>query len=471
MKKRLLAVLLAGAMVLSVTACGASEQKADAPAEKEDTTAEAEKAPAEEAEAEEEAAGEVVELRLMDVQGADERTEYFEWAIEKFHEENPDIHVTFESVPWDSSYNKLVNLGAAGDMPDIFVNNAKWFQEFDDAGWIYHLDEYWEGYKDQIVDTGVEYIQKNQIDIYGSVLGFPHSANPESFLIRTDWLEEVGMTVEDLTTWDGIYEAVEKMTDPSKNRYGMSYRGGQGGLTQLYYAIMAATGGINFEEDGRSVFYRDEVKAAVQDHLNMYLNGYAPTDSINWAFVETVQAFSSGLTGVLFNNADVMGTFGDLDESSWASLKFPEGKDGKIYATVGGYGGFSISGQTEHPDEAWEFLTFLNNDEILKEYCLKFYALPATKSLSSDPQFAEGKMAGFVETLNADNTVDIHWIGYFPEATEFERVIFDAEMQACLLGQQTVDEMCDKLGDWLTEKQKAYMDSNPNGIVPNSVVE
>lgn len=417
--------------------------------------------------------GDVVELRFMDIQGSDERTEYFEWVVEEFEKENPNIKVTFESVPWDNGYNKLVTLGSAGDLPDIFINNLTYVAEFEEAGWLYDLDEYLqEGFEDNFTDFAQkEMIDKELRQLYGSVGVLPVAAAPVNFMIRTDWLEEAGMTMDDIKTWDGLFEAMEKMTDSSQNHYGYSFRGGQGGANQLHFYVWAAAHGLAYEEDGRSVYYRDEVKDAVKEFVSIYENGYGPQDSVNWGFVETVQGFSSGLTGLLCNNADVMASFGDLDEDCWTSILFPESDDGKIYAPCGSHP-ISIAKTSEHPDEAWKFLEFLMSDEINAEFCKRFYMIPLTKSLSENPEFSEGKLAGFVETINAPNYVrTVEQYGYFPEATEFQTTVFDAEFQSLLLGQQTVDEFCTNVADWLTEKQQAYMKENPDVALPNCDVE
>lgn len=412
---------------------------------------------------------EVVELRFMDIQGGDERTEYFEWVIEEFEKENPNIKVTFESVPWDNGYNKLVTLGGAGDLPDIFMNNPTWVAQFEDAGWLYNLDEYLQaGFSDKLNDLANDTLIDYEVRrLYGTVGVLPMAVTPVNFMIRTDWLEEAGMTLEDIKTWDGLFEAIEKMTDPEQNRYGYSFRGGQGGANQLHLYLWAITHGVMYEEDGTSVFYRDEIKDAVAKYISIYENGYGPKDAINWGFVETVQGFSSGLTGLLYNNADVIASFEDLDDDCWASILHPAADDGNIYSAAGPVT-ISIAGTSEHPDEAWKFIEFMMGDKYSAEFCEKFYFIPVTKSLAADPKFSEGKVSGFVETINAPNFVKtVEQYGYFPDATEFQTTVYDSEYQALLLGQQTVEEFCNNIGDWLTERQQAYMEEHPETDLPN----
>ena len=113
--KKILSVLLAAVMLLSLVGCAqqaAPQQPAAEPAANE-TAAEGEAAKTEE----NAASAEPVTITYMrHAEGADVELEL----VEEFMKENPDIKVVVDSVPANDTYNKLVLSHNAGNPPDVF---------------------------------------------------------------------------------------------------------------------------------------------------------------------------------------------------------------------------------------------------------------------------------------------------------------------------------------------------------------
>jgi multiple sugar transport system substrate-binding protein len=104
--------------------------------------------------------------------------------------------------------------------------------------------------------------------------------------------------------------------------------------------------------------------------------------------------------------------------------------------------------------------------EVNREYCKVNFYIPVMTAANDDPYFKEGAMSGFVRGMNDPNFVREPYYGYFPELGEFMETIYDAEIQSYLLGQQSLDALCDNISKFLTEKQQAYMKENPNTPIP-----
>ena len=75
-------------------------------------------------------------------------------------------------------------------------------------------------------------------------------------------------------------------------------------------------------------------------------------------------------------------------------------------------------------------------------------------------------MAGYAEMFRKDNLVAWPELGYFPEVGEFRETFADAEVQKCMKGEQTPEETLNKLAEFLTNAQKAYMQENPDVEIP-----
>ena len=467
--KKLICILLALIMVLSMAACSKSaEPAADSTSTNGNTPAasdtEKTETPAK--------TDEVVELRFMDVIPSPAREATFQQLVAEFNAQNPDIKVVYESVPWDEAHNKLITQGSAGAMPDIFVMHRQWNAEFTSAGWVLPLDDYianWEGYDNLIPyaqNVLMDYDQKN---IYGYTFGIPDGLSTHAMFVRSDWLEEAGLTVDDLSTWDGIFAAAEKMTDTSKNRYGFAFRGARMGSEQMGMYILAQLGGKLYEDDGTCRINTPEGLEAFKRYCSLYVDGYSPADSINWGYAEMVQGFTSGLSGILNQTSEVVATCNEsMEDGTWTVIPFPKAADGYLYSKADSWF-YAIGSSTEHPEEAWRFIEFMLKPESNLTYCETNLYIPVTKGAENDPRFTEGGMSGFVKSMNDEMFIREPFYGYFPELVEFMESVYDVEMQKYLLGQQTAEQSVENISNYLTEAQQRYMAENPDSPMPCAV--
>lgn len=416
--------------------------------------------------------GKQVELRFMDVIPNPDRDAKFQEVIERFNKENPGVKATLETVPWDQAHQKLVTLGSAGSMPDVFVMHQQWNSEFINAKWVAKLDDYLDKYEHK--DDIIPYVRNVLMDYdhkqtYGGIYGIPDGLTTHGMFVRTDWVKEIGMELKDLETWDGIFEAAEKMTDPSKNRYGFSYRGGRAGGEQLGMYVYSELGGHLYDKDGNCLFNTPKGIEAFKRYTDLYKKGYAPKDSINWGYAEMVQGFTSGLTGILNQTTEVVAECNKtMDKDTWTVLPFPKGKDGKIYSKADSFY-LSIAANSKNPDEAWKLIAYMVKPEINREICKVNLYIPVMKGAENDPDFTEGPMSGFLRSMNDPGFVRNPYYGYFPEVGEFTESFQDSEIQKYLLGKQSIEQTVKNISDYLTKYQQKFMKENPDVPIPDCV--
>ena len=278
------------------------------------------------------------------------------------------------------------------------------------------------------------------------------------------------MTVDDLSTWAGIFEAAEKMTDAGLGRYGYAFRGARAGAATSLQYVWGGMGGKMYDENGVCQLNTPGAIEAMETYSQLYLNGFAPPDSVNWGYAEMVQGFTSGLTGILHQTVEVVKTCEDtMEDGTWTTVPFPSAADGNVYC-----GGdamlYSITSGCEYPDQAWEFIEYLTSPDNMADFCEKNLYIPIYADMGDNTTFTDGPLSAFLESLSHPNFVrGVLGFGYFPEAAEFSETIFDAEFQRYLLGQQSVEEFTDYCADFLTTAQQAYMETNPDTPIPSSV--
>ena len=120
-KKKVLSILLAGAMALSAAACGSDTGTASGGAE---TDGNGSQGQADAVQEQDQAAddGERIEIRFTEWDGGDTLAVYEEIA-ENFNNSQDEIHVTVMNIP-DEYDTKITSMIAGNDIPEICCLNA-----------------------------------------------------------------------------------------------------------------------------------------------------------------------------------------------------------------------------------------------------------------------------------------------------------------------------------------------------------
>lgn len=464
MAKKLISALLAAATIVTL-ASGCATKPAVAPGQAADNAAASgSSAPA--------AAGDTQsstkELRFIDVSPSPARQEYFNKVFAKFKEETG-ITVAYESVPWDEAANKLTVLGASNQLPDVMTTWAGWLGQFTSAGWVQPIDKYVAGTEDQYTDVVTKIVWKSETELYKGRYTVPDGMMVKGVFVRKDWCEEAGITLDPEKGWtyDEYFEVCRKLTDVSKKHYGVSYRGARGAFDPLLVYLESFNGGSLYAEDGSILIDSPECVEAFKKWTNLYLEGSAPKDAINWGFTEMVDNFTGGLTGTLINDSEVAATCeANMTPDQWMVMPMPKStKDGKIYNTVNSPYAYSISGNCKDPDSAWKLIEFLTRPDNNIEYCKMGGLIPIKKDVAGDATYGEdGVYSAFVKQLNNPDLVVPCAFGPF-DFTDMHQGMLHEEVQKYLLGQKDAETALKTISSELEARMQKYLADNPGSGV------
>ena len=228
MKKKIISMLLACCMTMSLVACGGSAQEAATETATTETTEEA--APAEEAAAEETASaeeaaseeetaadpsngeivdGKFVETRKITVEvydrgndgGSDPVNNMYTEYIKKGMLEDHNVEVEFVAVPRWTEVEQINNLLAAGDAPDICLTyDYPTVQTYANMGGVLDLSAYVNDYKDMLPnlwnwlgDTNINWNKDPQTGTIWAIEGKRAVTARINTFVRQDWLDQLGM--------------------------------------------------------------------------------------------------------------------------------------------------------------------------------------------------------------------------------------------------------------------------------------
>ena len=410
---------------------------------------------------------EVVTLTFVERYGNPTRTASLRALLDEFEEANPNIKVELISPPLEQSQQKITQMLMAKDQLDVLEVTSWELSQYINNGWLADLnDEYaaWDEY--DTLKTGI----KQSLPVNDVIYTVPIGSYERMLYYRKDWMEEAGLEFPEPGpewTYDALYEIAKALTKPEEGRYGWVLRGAGNSYQQFVQQVtMAAVGTDNllsleehyFTADGNSIWASDAAKKGLEFQLKFYQE-CCPADSISWMYSDQVNAFTSGICGLLMQDSDCVGTFkANMEEGTWATYPMPvDAVTGQ--ATVGrGADGWGMTSYSKHPEEAWKLLAFLGSAEINTRFCKDYGVLPAhTTANLYDSEFEDGYYAPYTYMFNSENYVPIGGavLPYSPFQTEFGDSS-DTDLQNLLMGKTTVEELQEKWNTQWVEARKEY---------------
>lgn len=275
MKKRIISMLLAAAMVVSMVACGGSDDAANNDAANNDAATGTE------------AAGEYELDKIVCVVNGT-LTATVDSGQQEFEKQWEDaVGVDLEIVQLDhSSYGELVGTRfVSGARSDVMIMSADMYAQYATTGILWDMTEAYENaeFQSRITSPVTNEALKKDGRLYGFA---PAYGNGCVSYVKTAWLEAVGMTAEDIKTYDDYIELLTRFTtmDPDGN-----------GKNDTYGVIAAGFLGneapfINYLPE----FWQDAYPAILKGEDGVWYDGFN-TQETKDALVRLQKAYQDGL--------------------------------------------------------------------------------------------------------------------------------------------------------------------------------
>lgn len=267
--KRLSALCLAGAMVMSMVACGNTDESKETTSD-ETTNADAAQTDQEAESAsdtQQESSGEPVTIKIA-WWGGDARHEYTQELLDLYTQSHP--NVTFETTPsgWDGYFDKLATQAASGTMPDIVQMDYMYISTYAKNNSLADLSEF---ISDGTIDvSGINESILNTGKVDDKFAGMVLSTSIVSVGYNPDVLAAAG--VEEPTndwTWSDFFDMCEKVTAHTGKPAAM-ISSGVVGDTNVFEYWVRQHGQSLFKEDGTGLGYEDDAVCA--DYFKFFKN-------------------------------------------------------------------------------------------------------------------------------------------------------------------------------------------------------
>lgn len=401
------------------------------------------------------AEGEIT-IRMVESLTSPARTELLRGYLDEFEAANPGIKVELISPPLSDADNKIAQMLMNKQPLDVLEVRDHTVAQFSNNKWLYDMTEYvseWDEY------DSLQSIAKQDISPMGD--GFacliPYGFYQRCVYYNVQALADAGLTPP--TTMGQMYEYAKQLTDPAKNRYGYSFRGAAGGHWYAEMHIQANLGDkvdpscAFYTVDGETIFSQPEALEALNYYIALY-NDCAAPDALNWSYPEMVEAFCSGVTAILIQDAEVIATCRErMTEGTWGTAVLPVGDETGISYGPMGYAGWGITAHSENKDAAWKLVAFLSSLKINTDFSIQNALLPIHAAAMEDPYFASAAYACYAEMGADTNTwrcaVAPQTFAGWGEFNNFA----DADLQKMLSGSLSAEDLLKKWDEfWLAQK-------------------
>ncbi|MFE0149257.1 ABC transporter substrate-binding protein [Nonomuraea sp. NPDC059007] len=387
-----------------------------------------------------------VRLRMVESLTSPERTKLLKSLLADFEKANPGVKVELISPPLDSADQKITQILQTKKGLDVLEVRDHTAKSFSNNGWLGELPTTeWSGW------AGLtELTQKKAVEVGGKPYLIPYGFYQRTLFYRTDW----GMAAPP-KTWQELYEAGKKMT--GGERFGYSFRGGKGGADYAVMMISAYNGeALNPDKsfyltDKRTIFATPEAAQALDLFVKIFKEA-SPPDSVSWAYPEMVQGFTSGVTGMLIQDPEVIKTVEESGVKAWSTAPIPKGPSGYAYQPVG-YAGWGVTSFTKHRDQAVKLVQFLSESQQSIRFAKGNSLIPISKQAQSDPQFSQGAWKAYLEAQqDPKQVITIRPVDY-PGWSQF-LVDSDRDVQALLTGKKSTADVLKAWDAFWTDQAK-----------------
>lgn len=325
---------------------------------------------------------------------------------EEFMEKHPNIKIEFIGVPMNDLFTKLTTLATGEDLPDVFSMTPEFTDTAVDMGMVADLEEV---FGEEYLDGFIPNIREDA-SVDGKMAMIPWNSSPVSLVYRGDWFDEEGLDVPE--TWDDLIEAAQKLTkdtdgDGNIDQWGIGLVGTNNSSgASRFITILRTFGAEEIRQDESGNWVTDLDTPEAQQAFQLYgdlVNKYevVPPGVTETGFPEAASMMANDQIAMLITGPNALGAvYSDNPDlkGKLRSAPLPKGENGDHVATFGLFG-YTINAESEHKEEAAEYIKFLLEKENALSWSETSGRLPTRTEIQDDPFFQSGEMAGFSEAI------------------------------------------------------------------------
>jgi multiple sugar transport system substrate-binding protein len=388
-----------------------------------------------------------------------------------FRKKYPNITMSFQIIPWETSEQKMLTLGQGNGLPN--VGRMAYPSDYAAADMVEPLEGLASAadkarYSAQALETYSAKGPDGKVHLYG----MPWFAGAVSVMVNKTLVEKAGMKLGSDWTTDEFTNICKATTIKGK-QWGVALDGnGIGDPAQICEMAIYSFGGRWVKGNPNSttpepiVIDSPETVDGLQWYIDLYKKGYAVPSAPSDTYQQRDANFLSFKSAIAWQGPwNIKPTQQSFAKGGYelVSMPLPKGPAGRISIYGGGASGiYKSSKQQGVMDQAWDWVSFISSDEGQKLYCQTNGMLPASNKLQKDPYWTKNPLyAGYLKTL--ENTPNMYPVWATGITTLVENNYLVPLLQGALNGNITAKQMATQL------QAKVIAGLQKNGVnVPKS---
>jgi len=386
-------------------------------------------------------AGEKVVVDFWSFWGSEIRRPVIEKIVDDFNKSQDKIEVKHTFVPWGDIWTKELAAIAAGNPPDVVINENNGTALRGMKNQAMNLSKFLE--KDDISDRF--YPELWEATLYEEdSYGIPFNTDTRVLFYNKDAFEEVGLDPEKPpTTWAELEEYAEKLDQKNGNNYErMGFYPLFGIESDVW--MLNANGSNFFDEDGSPVVHND-VNVETLNWIKSWKDKYGD-NAVN-AFKSQIDSqqgnpFFSGQLGMIVQTPTFYTQIRDYaPDLNFGVVELPEREEGSGHTSWGGGFVAEIPEGSNHAEEAWEFIKYLTDVEAQEYWAVKNFdnvanIEAAEKAAKSEEMPEKDQMVYQMAVENMENTLLTPVPTYAPDFMG----LIKPEIDSILLGKKSAEQ-------------------------------
>jgi len=318
--------------------------------------------------------------------------------VERFETKHPGIRIEAEALAWGDLEGKIMAALAAGAPPELSHGQPITCAALQQQGMLLPLNDVVQSIGEDNLWDQIKKVCRSGDDYYGLV----HAAGTSLLVYRKDLAEEHGVAQPE--TWAELVEAANALTldtdgDGNTDIYGLTVPGDNLFINIITGELIAANGGVLFDETNRPQFTSPQMKEVLQ--LWKDLAEAMPPGWEGHGYRDTFTNMYGGKAATMFagygRGASLIEQYAPEEMRNTDHFDVwikPRGPSAEVTAVQVDEEPWMLFQGSENPEEAKQFLAFFYEDDNYLEYIqsVPIHFFPITKSLREAEAYQQTPM-------------------------------------------------------------------------------
>ncbi|MDE1186208.1 MAG: extracellular solute-binding protein [Pantoea sp.] len=303
---------------------------------------------------------------------------------------HPDVQINLEFVPYEALHDKIVAArGAGSNGYDVVLFDDMWPAEFSKFNMLKDVSSHFTPELKNKIFAGA----LNTVTWKDKQYGMPWILDTKYLYYNKAMLEKAGISTPP-QSWKQVMEQSQIIKQKGIVKYPLVWSWSQAEALVCDYTTMVSAFKGGFNDNGRLTFTDPGALKAITFMKASLDKGVTNPNSNEYLEEDVRKVFSNGDAAFALNWTYMYNLANDPKKSKVAGeigiMPAPGDTPGEV-ASMNGSMGLGVSQTSSHPDQAWDYITYLTSQPVQNKYAR--LSLPIWKSSYQDPAVRNGQEA------------------------------------------------------------------------------